>query len=198
VEIMALVTFAGPQALPNPTQDQLDELETLIQRMLELPVVEQESIDTDPALQVREHPAPSSDGFTIEVSPPHREFAGNPGETRGTTDETPAPSGTFKLADELPVIKIRSLRSKKPTPSRRATSHSTGTEAAAQGGRRLRPLLFPLTAMNWVFDLYTLPFGPVGRWLRGSGGRNVLGVTGLILLAIATGCGVVEWMGWFY
>jgi hypothetical protein len=197
VEIMAVVTFAGPQTLPNPTQDQLDELETLIQRMLELPVVEQESIGTDAVLQVREHPAPTSDASTIELSPPHRDFPGNPAEIRGTTEETPAPSGTFELADDLPALKIRSSRSNKSARSRRTTPHSTGNEAASQDGRILRPLLLPLKAMNWVFDLYTLPFGPVGRLLRGSGGRNVLGMTGLILLAIAIGCGVVEWMGWF-
>jgi hypothetical protein len=198
VEIMALVTFAGPQTLPNPTQDQLDELETLIQRMLELPVVEQESIGADPAVLVREHPAPSGDAATIELSPPHRVFPGNPAEIRGTMDETQAASGTFQLADDLPAIKIRSSRSKKPTRSLRATPHSTGNEAGAQDERLLRLLLFPLKAMNWVFDLYTLPFGPVGRWLRDSSGRNVLGVTGLIFLAIAVGWGAVEWMGWFY
>jgi hypothetical protein len=198
VEIMALVTFAGPQTLPNPTQDQLDELETLIQRMLELPVVEHESIGSDPALQVREHPAPSDDAPTFELSPPHREFPGNPPDIPGTTEEAPAASGRFEMADDLPALKIRSSRSKKPIRSRPPTHHSSGNEAAAQGGWLRRLLLFPLTAMNWTFDLYTLPFGPVGRWLRGSGGRSVLGVTGLILLAIAIGCGVVEWMGWFY
>src|ERR1700676_966982 len=95
VQIMALVTFAGPQTLPNPTQDQLDELETLIQRMLELPVVEHESIGGDPDLHVREHSAPWGDTPTIELSPPHREFPGNPAKVPGTTEEAQATSGTF-------------------------------------------------------------------------------------------------------
>jgi hypothetical protein len=197
VRIMALVTFAGPETLPNPTQDQLDELETLIQRMLELPVVEQESIGSEPALQVIDHAAPASDPPAFEVSPPHRPFPGNPAEISGTSEAAPSSSDTFQMVDDLPPVKLRSSRSRKPARSRHSKPHSIGKEAAAQGSRLLRFLLFPLTAMNWVYDLYTLPFGLPGRWLRGSVGRNVLGVTGLALLAIAIGCGVVEWMGWF-
>jgi hypothetical protein len=195
---MALVTFCGPKELPNPTQVQLDELETLIQRMLELPVVEHESIGGDPALQVIKHSAPPSDAQTYELTPPHRPFPNNPTEDAGTATEAQSSSRTFEMVDDLPPIKIRSLRTRKPTRSHRATPHSTGNEAGAQGGRLRELLLFPLTAINWIFDLYTLPFGRAGRWLRGNAGRNVLGVTGLILLATGIGCGVVQWMGWFY
>jgi hypothetical protein len=56
-------------------------------------------------------------------------------------------------------------------------------------------LLRPLVQVNDAFDLCTVCLGPLGRWLRGRGGRALLGVVGLLLLAAAVAWGVLDWMG---
>jgi hypothetical protein len=85
----------------------------------------------------------------------------------------------------------------RPIRSPRTKPYSSRKKGRPQAGKAGSILLLPFKAINWLFELYTLPFGPLGRWLRGTVAKNVLGVTGLILLATAGAFGLVEWMGWF-
>jgi len=57
-------------------------------------------------------------------------------------------------------------------------------------------LLWPLAAFNVVFDVFLLPWGPIGRWLRGAAGRNLLAVVGLLCLAAAAALALADWYGW--
>jgi hypothetical protein len=54
----------------------------------------------------------------------------------------------------------------------------------------------PLVAFNWCFDLFLLPFGPLGRFLRGRSGRIGLGVVGLACLIGALVVLFADWIGW--
>ncbi len=61
------------------------------------------------------------------------------------------------------------------------------------------PVPLPLRPLAWVndgFDVATLCLGPLGRWLRGGVGRTLLGLTGLLLLAVAAAWAVLDWIGW--
>jgi hypothetical protein len=221
---MALVTFGRPGSIPNPTQDQLEELETLIQRMLDLPVVDfqnsprdsmasgariTEVLPTDLAgaaleqtsgnspLFLVEHPAPPSDAINPSLSAPHFRITGSSEKSSGPGGEEPQatagaePSmvpGTYALQAADAGRAIRSPRSK---------PYSSRKKGRPQAGKAASITLLPFRAINWLFELYMLPFGPPGRWLRSTVAKNVLGVAGLILLATAGAFGLVEWMGWF-
>jgi hypothetical protein len=55
--------------------------------------------------------------------------------------------------------------------------------------------LWPLYVMNKLFDVVTLPLGPLGSWLRQSAGRNALGWLGVLMILGAIGWGVADWYG---
>ena len=55
--------------------------------------------------------------------------------------------------------------------------------------------LWPILVLNKIFDLLTLPLGPLGSWLRRPGGRNVLGWLGILMILGAIGWGVADWYG---
>ena len=57
-------------------------------------------------------------------------------------------------------------------------------------------LLWPLVGFNAVFDACLLPWGPLGRWLRGPTGRAFLGILGLLFLTAAAAWAAAEWIGW--
>jgi hypothetical protein len=56
--------------------------------------------------------------------------------------------------------------------------------------------ILPLVWGNRLFDLGTLSLGESGNWLRGPGGRSLLGATGLILMAVACLWLMRDWLGW--
>jgi hypothetical protein len=57
------------------------------------------------------------------------------------------------------------------------------------------PILWPLVAFNWVFDVVCGLFGPPGRLLRSGPAKNLLGGAGLGLLAY-TAAAVAQQHGW--
>jgi hypothetical protein len=61
------------------------------------------------------------------------------------------------------------------------------------------PLAWWLKPAGWfndAFNLLLLPLGPLGSWLRGRVGRNLLGALGLLALAAAAGLALADWIGW--
>src|SRR5262249_23722874 len=56
--------------------------------------------------------------------------------------------------------------------------------------------LLPLVWGNRLFDACLVPFGPLGSWLRRSAGRNLLGWTGLLMLAATAGLALCDYLGW--
>lgn len=55
--------------------------------------------------------------------------------------------------------------------------------------------LLPLIGVNLAWDFAWL-IGPPGRWLRTPAFKNLLGVAGIALLALAAGWLLKDWMGW--
>jgi hypothetical protein len=56
-------------------------------------------------------------------------------------------------------------------------------------------MIWPLVALNWIFDLLTYLLGPLGGWLRSAGGRNVLGWLGIVMIFGAIGWAIADWYG---
>lgn len=56
--------------------------------------------------------------------------------------------------------------------------------------------LLPLLWVNVLFDLCTHFLGPLGRWLRTASGRNFLGTLGVVLIVLAVGWLIRDWMSW--
>ena len=58
------------------------------------------------------------------------------------------------------------------------------------------PWLWPLVALDWVFERTTEHLGAFGLWLRRPTGRTLLGLSGLVLLGLAAALLVLDWFGW--
>jgi hypothetical protein len=56
--------------------------------------------------------------------------------------------------------------------------------------------LTPAVLFNKLFDLFLLPLGPMGRWLRGRAGRALLGTLGLGSLLAALALALADTFGW--
>lgn len=58
--------------------------------------------------------------------------------------------------------------------------------------------LWPFVAVNAVFDVATLPLGPLGAGLRSRAGRNVLAAAGIGSLATAVALAAADGFGWIW
>ena len=167
--------MASPPS-PDLTRHQLDELDALLQRMLNLPLA--------PAPR----PAP--------VPPPPaapREPIALPDNWRDDDLTTP---------DVVPFAEPRTLRGVDAPalpmgykPEVVDDDHdlvsldSAPTLAADVAPRQARPsvplLLWPVAALSAVLEWVLSLFGPLGAWACSPGAKTVLGVTGVAMLAAA-------------
>ena len=53
----------------------------------------------------------------------------------------------------------------------------------------------PLLWINLLFDQATMLL-PGGAWFRTAAGRALLGLVGIVLLGVATGWFLKDWLGW--
>ena len=58
--------------------------------------------------------------------------------------------------------------------------------------------LWPIAALNKLYDAATYPLGPLGRWLRSARGRAALGYVGLTLIGVAIAWSLRDWLGWWW
>jgi hypothetical protein len=168
-------------ATSNPTRQQLDELEALMQRMLALPVnqLEDEAPVAIPALLAN---VPLAE--PMPAWPP-------PAPTTAATERARTervPEGDTAL-DSLPDS------GKAITPAR-PVSRSTHRPISVRRRSRLKWPLMPLIWTNLAFDRCTEWLGRPGRWLRSVQGRAVLGWLGVFLLAAAAAWLIFNWAGW--
>jgi hypothetical protein len=207
----------------HPTRQQLDELEALMQRMLELPVGvlpgEESEAPVEPAGRRSSADEPALDlaalsaGWEIAealtvpaaIQPP-------PPSTAAPSAELPTPSAPVAEPADSPEAE---------GPSEMVPRSITVVESPAADGRsaarvstspaRWLPAeqptvdlslppppwyLRPLVRCNRCFDAATRRLGPAGDWLRGSAGRTTLGWTGLILLTGSIAWAILDWLGW--
>jgi hypothetical protein len=57
---------------------------------------------------------------------------------------------------------------------------------------------WPFVAVNWVFDILTIPLGPLGAGLRTRIGRNILAVLGLACVGVAAALVAADYIGWIW
>jgi hypothetical protein len=153
------------------TRQQLDELDALLQRMLELPV---HPFDEEPA---RAEPAVAVATSVLEPEPEPQVFEPLPAPAEVLSE----PSFSFRTEPENTAA---AAVPEDPEPS------EDDLELAP-------PLwLWPLIGINQVFDLCVGGWGSPGRWLRRPLGRALIGWTGVVFLAAALGLLILDWVRW--
>lgn len=206
----------------HATQQQLDELDALIQRMLTLPV---NQADDDPFADLPPVPPPLGPDEREElaevpalaprvsaiVRPPEVSMPERPPEfllmkapqpephPQLSSPEVSAPLPSFSV--ESPPVANIELPEANHRGEERSNERAIATPARPIGERQalLANLAWwhrPLVHVNRGFDRLTVPFGPAGCWLRGERGRAVLGWTGLVFLAAALAWGFLDWVRW--
>jgi hypothetical protein len=208
-------TPATPRSSGNSTREQLDDLDALLQRMLDLPVNRTEDDAAEPA-PASAHPdqQPAEARVTMVESPtvpiPTKHAQTSSG-VRPVVHEspkralplTPAPSGR---APSVPQAKPLAIVAKPATAALPEAPSNPGPAAPLLDVRPSKTVndsarwvtlgLESLVALNNAFDRGAERLGRSGRWLQGPRGRAVLGVTGLGLIGLALLILILDWFGW--
>jgi hypothetical protein len=185
---------------PQPTRQQLDDLDALLQRMLALPVNPAEE-PTPPA-----PPPPEVPAFPETLAPP----AGNmiladpvpfiPPDPVAASPipvsiplAAPPPAAALPLPLFNPVPPAERRGPVLPQPDRPLS----GRQALIASRPPAPPLLLrPVLWLNRQFDGLAFGLGAPGRWLRRPVGRTLLGIAGLALLAAAVALALLDRIGW--
>jgi hypothetical protein len=196
---------SAPESSLQPTRQLLDELDSLMQRMLALPV---ERVGGEPG----EAPGPATAAATDEEErpvyrPPSLNEMPAAANYRETEWEEDAPSD--RLADRpqsLPSEQDASLPASPEVlaalhlPARQETSRRPIIPTTQPAADVPEPLpaawLRALVRTNQVFDYGTTWLGGPGQWLRSDRGRALLGWVGLGLLAGAVAWLTLTGLGW--
>jgi hypothetical protein len=193
---------------PQPTRQQLDDLDALLQRMLALPVnPAEEAAPPAPAAPVEERLAPPAGNMILSdplpfVPPPRKDEGGRrkdePKSTASGSSLLLHPS-SFPPAAPLPLPLLNPV----PPAERRAPvlpppdrPLSPRQALIASRPPEVFILLRPVLGLNRAFDRLALGLGWPGRWLRRPAGRTVLGLIGLLLLAAAGALVLLDRCGW--
>jgi hypothetical protein len=218
---MANLEVSYSSTVPNPTRQQLDELDLLLQQMLGLPVnpateeadpgpaesadLEQVSpgIASEAESTAKPAAAPTLPLATVEEPEGElREPMNSSSETDGQAASTPGrldhPSHEPELERIAALEQLEAQLSQKLQTPPDKGDKSRAQEPVRVDSRRPAGWLLPLVWCNQVFDWLTIPLGPLGRWLRGPSGRFLLGWTGLALLAAALAWSLVDLIRWIW
>ncbi len=147
--------------------------------------------------QARKAPElPSSPAPEAEASQPARMPPERP---------APPPDARPKLRDFPRVTMPVAPRPSDAPPSTASPDRQTAPAADSSSQTKTAPLpsapspplpALPLVWFNVAFDALLTPFGPPGKWLKGKGGRGVLGFVGFLCLAGAVALAVADGIGW--
>ena len=168
-----------------PTRQQLDDLEALMERMLALPVSKTEEETDGPAELVA---APEAAHATAVNGHSLRTVTRPVPEAPPWFDNEPVADAILPPPDRLEKLEAE-------PQSVEPASEPARPVAPGELPRAAWPLR-PLVWCNRLFDRWTFNLGSTGRWLRGSVGRNLVGVGGLFLLAGAVAWAILDWIGW--
>ena len=178
---------------PNATRQMLDELDALMERMLSLPVNDG-SEPPPPALAATLTVVPEQEGDGAQ--PPSLQKirslrrARQEEPTYRTEVEAPPsepPPPVWGRSEPMPADEeiLPPLAERPPTRAKRYTG-----QRRSLGSRFYQPLIW----INQLYDHVTQWLGPAGRWLRGTGGRTLVGYLGLILFCLALAWGLRDWI----
>lgn len=177
--------MATAQSANDLTRQQLDELDALLQRMLNLP----NSPAEVPASNWRADPA----GSATAAAPLHMVPLPRPEPLAAPVSKIP----TAPVSPPEPALPLETRDSVVPaTPSERKTAANANPAAPVSDYVPSVPaVLWPLAALNWTVDTLLGWCGPPGRFLRSGLGKNLLGLAGLLLLAYTT-AHIASELGW--
>jgi hypothetical protein len=118
----------------------------------------------------------------------------------------PSPAVLNRILEAPPPVPLRAQPNPPaPFPEREGGAGTlvpppSPLRGGGQGGGVIQPppalWVRPLLWLDHGFQTCMAPLGPVGRWLRGTAGRALLGWTGVLLLAAACGLAARDWFGW--
>jgi hypothetical protein len=169
----------------HPTRRQLDELDALMERMLELPV--------NPVTEETSHPAsdepslPPPDGALPLGEFDSPDFVPYRTDENDASATSPAQHSAFHFSE--PKSAPANADSADRIVINRASTPVTDDNPPP-------PLwLWPVAGINQMYDALMGGLGTPGRIMRGTG-RRFLGWIGLILLAAALAWGVFDWLQW--
>lgn len=186
------------------------ELDALLERMLALPVSYREEPEGPDGAE-KPPPRDLPPLVTIAEAMPEPVLTyTTPPQPVAIVDEVLKPRPAFDLAPTNPAAEWAPpppekpfVFEEKPAPPLPPPQPPAAADIPAPNeslASSLEPPLpfwqWPLTWVNRCFDRWTVPLGPLGRWLRGPGGRGMLGWAGLMLLAVAGGIALHDWFGW--
>jgi hypothetical protein len=201
------MSTSPPPARGNPTRQQLDELDALLQRMLALPLNQLDQAADLPADDPPPAPRPTPPRAAAPppaprpVAPPPRPVPAPP----APVNPTPPPPGiealhfrTPPLPEPAPPVEAVQPVALPPapppvapvvTPPPRPTPWASPPQAAPVWLR-------VMSAVDaGVFGVLG-QFGPLGRALGRPAGRDMLGVAGLLAMAAAAVWMAADWFGW--
>jgi hypothetical protein len=204
-------TSSRPVSPDQPTRQQLDELDALMERMLALPVNQsgQSAGGQDGGTGVSNAAAPLTGNArpastfyvtTTATTPSSSQVAkdANPTEIEMQSDPPRTATG-LSLPAALPLA---------PSPPRQpqAAGSLQGTPELnvpewlrakmSYANWHVSWYLRPVVWCNRAYDAGTSWTGPFGRWLRGSQARTLIGLMGLLLLIAAFAWVAIDGLGW--
>jgi len=170
----------------------LDELDALMERMLALPVSDlddevQMPIDAFKRTLVMQEEPESYQPEEAE-SPATIPFYRTEAEAEQQQLAPPMPV-EWKLEPPPPLDEIAP-----PATDRAPLPELSDFPAPLFSMRRI--LMSPLWLLNGGYDAFTWWLGPLGRWLRGPGGRGIVGYMGLAFLVLSATWLALDWFGW--
>jgi hypothetical protein len=198
-----------------PTKQQLDEIDSLLRRMLSLPPLATDAnggtkatdlppprvVEYSPPPQyipppsIREIPAPQAPAPTDPVVQSWRVSwpqavvptqAPNSGSVAAWGVPVAPSAPTMPPAAQLPFAN--------PVPAPTQTPTPFFPLPAENAPSKMSPLAFPFVALNFLFDIPTYLLGPLGAWIRDDG-RRLMGWLGVLMLMGSGAWAVGEWQG---
>jgi hypothetical protein len=189
--------------LDDPTRQELDDLDALMQRMLALPVNPQEEVSALPTASLPPASFNIHPDFPLAVKQsPRIEQTVVP--TLSSSQDAAAPATivaaaaagnlikstvSMQLPRLAPVAEPGAKADAPPIQNRLPVRHS-------ERSSRTSVWMLPLLCCERMFVMATNLFGPVGRCLQGPRSRMVIGLTGFIMLLAAATWVSLGWMGW--
>jgi hypothetical protein len=189
-EVLVMSNPAPTSPSLHPTRRQLDELDALVDRMLELPVKPGEeeaknSVNEDAIL-----PDPAGAAVFAEFSP-HGMASYHTHETEPSTVDSP---GAFQFTSS-DSAKRTSGSSALVRNGQSSFKVAHPTSSGTDDSPPVSIWLWPVVGINQTFDFLMGGLGNPGRIVRGTG-RIWLGWVGLLMLAAALAWGVLDWLQW--
>jgi len=172
-----------------PTRQQLDEIDSLLRRMLTLPPLAGDVPEASPVATLSP---------TIREVPPARGPApGEPVVQAWRVEWPQSQSATPSVvAWGTPAVSVGApAATTYASPAAPAAVPPPVSAPAAPESAPARASLWPLILLNGLFDILTYLLGPLGTWMRGPG-RAAIGLTGVLMILAAAVWAAGEWYGY--